>query len=327
MNILYIGGTGQISLPCVEQSIAAGHKVAVFNRGQRGEALPAGVESIVGDMNDAASYGALGDRKFDVVNQFMVFRPEQMQRDIEVFAGKTSQYIFISSASVYQKPPHHYVISEAKTPAVNPYWPYSQAKIACEELVKGSKNLPWTIVRPSHTVRSGMPTMVNEGDIVPQRMLQGKPVIVAGDGATPWTLTRSEDFAKPYVGLFGKQKALSDIFHITSDRGHTWDEIYRAIGRGLGVEAKIVHVPTDVLCRYKPDWDGPLLGDKTWTALFDNSKVKSVAGDFTCVEDIDGILKEPIRYFKKRQAEKGTVTSDTEALLDRIAADIGKLGA
>ena len=177
-------------------------------------------------MNDAAAYGALGARKFDVVNQFMVFRPEQMQRDIEVFAGNTSQYIFISSASVYEKPPRHYVITEERTPAINPYWPYSQDKIACEELVKGSKNLPWTIVRPSHTVRSGMPTMVNEGDIVPQRMLQGKPVIVAGDGATPWTLTRSEDFAKPYVGLFGKPKALSDIFHITSDRAHTWDEIY-----------------------------------------------------------------------------------------------------
>ena len=325
-SILYIGGTGQISLPCVEQSVAAGHKVAVFNRGKRGEPLPAGVESIVGDMNDKASYGALGARKFDVVNQFMAFTPEQMKRDIEVFAGNTSQYIFISSASVYEKLPKHYVITE-KTPAVNPFWPYSQNKIACETLVQESKNLPWTIVRPSHTVRSGLPTMVNEGDVVAQRMIQGKPVLVTGDGATPWTLTRSEDFAKPYIGLFGKPKAMSEIFHITADRGHTWDEIYNAIARGLGVEAKIVHVPTDTMIRYKKDWDGPLLGDKTWTALFDNSKVKSVAGDFTCVEDIDGILKEPIRYFKKRQAENGPVTSDLEPFYDRIAKEQSALGA
>jgi nucleoside-diphosphate-sugar epimerase len=277
-------------------------------------------------MNDAAAYGALGGRKFDVVAQFMAFTPTQMARDIEVFSGNTGQYIFISSASVYEKPPRHYVITE-ETPAINPYWPYSQNKIACEELVRGAGNLNWTIVRPSHTVRSGMPTMVNEGDIIPQRMLQGKPVIVAGDGATPWTLTRSEDFAKPFVGLLGNGRALGEIFHITSDRGHTWDEIYRAIGRGLGVEAKIVHVPTDTLIRYKADWDGPLLGDKTWTALFDNSKVKRVAGDVTCVTDIDGILEQSIRYFRKRQAEKGPVTSDLEPLYDRIVSEQAALGA
>lgn len=325
MNILYVGGTGQISLPCVEQSVAAGHKVAVFNRGKRGEPLPAGVEVIEGDMSDTAAYGALGGRTFDVVAQFMVFRPAQMQRDIEVFSGHTGQYIFISSASVYEKPPRHYVITE-ETPAVNPYWPYSQDKITCEEMIRGAKNLPWTIVRPSHTVRSGLPTMFNEGDIVAQRMAQGKPVIVAGDGSTPWTLTRSEDFAKPFAGLFGKPKALGEVFHITSDRAHTWDEIYSALARGLGTEAKIVHVPTDVLCRYKPDWDGPLLGDKTWCALFDNSKVKAVAGDFNCVEDIDQILKEPVRYFKKRQSANGPVASDLDPLFDRIAADVAKLG-
>jgi nucleoside-diphosphate-sugar epimerase len=256
----------------------------------------------------------------------MAFTPEQMAQDIKVFTGKTGQYIFISSASVYEKPASHYIITE-KTPAVNPYWPYSQAKIACENMLVASAGLPWTIVRPSHTVRSGLPTMMNEGDMIAYRMLAGKPVIVAGDGTTPWTLTRSADFAKPFVGLFGKPKALSDVFHITSDKGHTWDSIYRAIGRGLGTEAKIVHVPTDTLIRYKPDWEGPLLGDKTWTALFDNSKVKAVGGDFTSATDIDEILEESIAHVKKRMAAKGPQTFELDALYDRIAREQTALGA
>jgi nucleoside-diphosphate-sugar epimerase len=185
LSILYIGGTGQISLPCVEKSLAAGHSVTVFNRGQRDEALPKGARSITGDMKDQSVYRALGATHYDVVAQFMAFTPDQMEADIATFSGKTDQYVFISSASVYEKPPSGYIISEERTPAINPYWPYSQAKIACEELLKKQKTMPWTIVRPSHTVRSGLPTMMNEGDMVAHRMLAGKPVLVAGDGATP----------------------------------------------------------------------------------------------------------------------------------------------
>jgi nucleoside-diphosphate-sugar epimerase len=326
LNILFIGGTGQISLPCVEFAIKAGHKVSVFNRGIRDEALPKKAKTITGDMNDAKAYKKLGKTKWDVVCQFMVFTPEQMQQDIDTFAGSTGQYIFISSASVYEKPASHYVITE-KTPAVNPYWPYSQAKIACEEMLQKAKKLPWTIVRPSHTVRSGLPTMMNEGDMVAHRMLAGKPVLVAGDGTTPWTLTRSEDFAVPFTNLLGNKKALGEIFHITGDRGFTWDAIYKAIAKGLGVEAKIVHVPTDTLVRYKPDWEGPLVGDKTWAALFDNKKVKRVAGKFTCSEDLDVILKEPIAFFLKRLKANGTPTHDLSDLMDRIAAEQSALGA
>ena len=163
MKILFVGGTGQISLPCVELALADGHEVHVFNRGQRNEKLPEGVVSIVGDMKDPASYAQLGQQNWDVVAQFMVFTPEQMQQDIATFTGRTGQYIFISSASVYQKHPFAYMTSEATTPAINPYWPYSQAKIACENLMKASK-LNWTNVRPSHTTRSGFPTLLNEGD-------------------------------------------------------------------------------------------------------------------------------------------------------------------
>jgi nucleoside-diphosphate-sugar epimerase len=325
MNILFIGGTGQISLPCVELALKDGHKVTVFNRGQRNEAIPAGAESIVGDMKDPASYRKLGERNWDVVAQFMVFTPEQMQQDIDVFTGKTGQYIFISSASVYKKSIYEYITTEAGTPAENPYWPYSQAKIACENLMKGSK-LPWTNVRPSHTVRSGLPTMLNEGDVVAHRMLAGKQVLVTGDGTSIWTLTRSEDFAKPFVKLFANPHAIYEDFHITGDVGFTWDAIYTTIAKGLGVEAKIVHVPTDVVVRYKPDWAGPLLGDKTWTVLFDNSKVKKVAGDFTCETDLAKILAEPIRFVKQRIANKTPYNNDTEATIERIIADQEKLG-
>lgn len=325
LNVLFIGGTGQISLPCVQLAVEAGHKVTVFNRGRSEEKLPHGVRTIIGDMKDRASYGALGDERFDVVCQFMLFTPDQMDEDIRVFTGKTGQYIFISSASVYEKPARHYVITE-RTPAVNPYWPYSQAKIAAEEKLRATSGLPWTIVRPSHTVRNGIPSMMNDGDLSARRMLAGKPVIVCGDGTTPWTLTRSVDLAKPFIGLFGKEKAIGEDFHITADRGHGWDAIYRTIAKGLGVEAKIVHVPTDTLVRYHAEWEGPLMGDKTWAALFDNSKVKSVAGDFTCAEDLETILAEPIAHVKRRLAGPAPDAGAMDALFDRIAAEQSALG-
>lgn len=325
LSVLFVGGTGQISLPCVARAVAAGHRVSVYNRGQRGEALPAGVTSITGDMKDPEAYRALGQRGFDVVCQFMVFTPEQMAADLAVFAGHAAQYIFISSASVYEKPARHYVITE-KTPTVNPYWAYSRAKIACEALLKEQSALAWTIVRPSHTVRTGLPTMVGEGDLIARRMLAGKPVFVAGDGTAPWTLTRSVDFAVPFVGLFGKPEALDEDFHITSDRGYSWDAIYRTIARGLGVEAKIVHVPSDTLVRYRKDWEGPLLGDKTWAALFDNSKVKRVAGDFTCSEDLDTVLAEPIANLKRRLDGPPAPAHELDALIDRIVSEQSALG-
>jgi nucleoside-diphosphate-sugar epimerase len=324
MKVLFVGGTGQISLPCVELAVSAGHDVTVFNRGQRGEPVPKGAKLITGDMKDKTAYGALGAMNWDVVVQCIVFTPDQMQADIDVFSAHVGQYIFISSASVYQKPPLHYVITEA-TPAVNPYWPYSQAKIACENLMRSSK-LPWTNLRPSHTVRTGLPSMMNDGDGTAHRMIAGKPVLVCGDGSTPWTLSRSKDIAKPIVGLFGKQAALREDFHVTSDNAYGWDEIYHAIAKGLGVEAKIVHVPTDTLVAYHPEWGGPLLGDKTWAAVFDNSKTKRVAGDFECAKGIDVVLEESIAHVKARIAKTGPVVGPLDSLMDRIAAEQSALG-
>jgi nucleoside-diphosphate-sugar epimerase len=324
LTVLFIGGTGNISLPCVTEAVKAGHRVSVFNRGARGGALPPGVTAIQGDMKDAAAYRALGGRRFDVVCQFIAFTPGEIEADIAAFAGQTGQYIFISSASVYQKPPRHYVITEA-TPAINPYWRYSQDKIACEAAVKAAKGLAWTIVRPSHTVRTMLPTTFNEGDSVARRMLAKKPVIVVGDGSTPWTLTRCADFAVPFVRLFGKKDALSDTFHITADHAYTWNEIYRGIAAGLGVEADLVHVPTDTLIRYRAEWEGPLLGDKSWTALFDNSKVKRVVGDFTCEKDLAKVLAEPVASVKERLKAPAQL-DPLEPLLDRICKEQRGLG-
>lgn len=324
MTVLFIGGTGQISYPCVADAVAQGHHVSVYNRGKRADALPPGVTSITGDLA-GPEYADLAKAKYDVVCQFIAFTPDQVARDIEVFSGHCGQYIFISSASVYQKPARHYVITE-ETPAVNPYWPYSQAKIACEELLQGTTNLPWTIIRPSHTVRTGLPIMIGDSDVMARRMLDGEPTIVAGDGNTPWTLTRSVDFAVPFVRLFGKPKALNDIFHITNDRAHIWDNIQNAIARLLGVEGRIVHVPTDTLIRYIPEWTGPLVGDKSWSAIFDNSKVKSVVGDFSCAEGLDEILAEPIMHLKQRLAANRPPKGDFDALVDRICTEQSRLG-
>jgi nucleoside-diphosphate-sugar epimerase len=325
LSVLFIGGTGQISLPCVHEAVAAGHKVTVMNRGQTAVGLPGGVETIVGAVGDASGYANLGDKRFDVVCQFRVYTAEQMQRDIDTFTGRTGQYVFISSASVYQKPAPHYVITE-KTPLENPYWQYSRDKIACEALLRAQNGLPWTIVRPSHTVRTGMPLAIGDGDAVARRLLRGAPVIVHGDGTSLWTVTRCRDFAVPFVRLFGNPKAIGDDFQITNDRAFTWDEITNAIATGLGVGASIVHVPTDTLVRYHPAWEGPLMGDKSWSALFDNSKVKGVVGDFTCAQNLPTIVEESIASFKARNKTASQAPHELDPLMDRICAEQMGLG-
>jgi nucleoside-diphosphate-sugar epimerase len=324
LSILFIGGTGQISLPCVSEAIASGHKVTVLNRGKSDIALPKGVETIVGDMHGDA-YANLGDKHFDVVAQFRLYTAPEMERDIKTFTGKTGQYVFISSASAYQKPAKHYIITE-KTPLENPYWQYSRDKIACELALRNQSKLPYTIVRPSHTVRTGMPVQIGDSDTSLRRMIAGKPLIISGDGTSLWTLTRSVDFAVPFVKLFGNPKAINDDFQITSDRGFTWDQIHDAIGRAFGVKAIHCHVPTDTLVRYNKAWEGPLTGDKSWSALFDNSKVKSAAGDFKASTDLDKILEESVIHAKERLKKPAPPMSDEEKLMERIIAAQSALG-
>ncbi len=318
LSVLYIGGTGQISLPCVEASVRAGHKVTVLNRGRTAVALPAGVEARVGDMDDMA-YRELADDRFDVVAQFRVYTADQMKRDIATFTGKTGQYVFISSASVYEKPVRHYMMTE-RTPLENKFWQYSRDKIACERLLRDQDKLAYTIVRPSHTVRTAMPIQVGNADLVLRRMISGKPVIIAGDGSSLWTLTRAIDLAEPFVRLLGNSRALDDDFHITTDRGFTWNQIHDAIARGLGVASSHAHVPTETLIRYVKEWEGGLMGDKTWSALFDNSKVKSVAGPFEASQDLDEILSDSIVHAKERLKAAAPAESEEDRLMDRIIA-------
>jgi len=314
LRVLFVGGTGQISLPCVQQAVAAGHDVSVLNRGSGNGELPGGARQISSDFRDDVSYAAAAQGHYDVVCQFILFEPQDAQRDVALFAGRTGQYIFISSASAYKKPATIFPITE-DVPLGNPFWQYSQKKAACETILMHQDGLPVTIVRPSHTVRTRFPTAFSEGDTLLARLIQGKPVIVPGDGTSLWTLTRAEDFAAPFIRLFGKQAALGKAFHLTSDNAFTWNTIYQAIGRAVGRTAELVHVPTDNLIRFNTDWEGPLLGDKAHSTLFDNSRIQSITGAFSCESDIDRILEPVARHW---HANGGTNTTQASSELDAL---------
>ncbi len=329
MKVLYIGGTGEISYSCILAGARLGHEIAVFNRGRCEEPLPPGVRQIVGDMNDDASYRRLlGEERFDVVCQFRAYADETIRRDLEVFGGRCGQYVFISSASAYQKPPKRLVVTE-DTPLENPYWDYSRAKARMEATLlswHAEGRLPVTIVRPSHTHRRRFPGGIGNGDDWAWRILHGKAVLVYGDGTSLWTLTHSDDFAEPFVRLLGNSRALGEAFHITRHmESYTWNEIYRQIAVALDAEARIVHVPTDTLLRYNPEWTGPLLGDKHWPVLFDNRKVMSVAGRFECkVSLVDGMAGAAEHY--RRRAKEYVPDPRRHALFDRIADEQQALG-
>lgn len=315
MRVLYIGGSGEISFDCIHESLRLGHQVTVFNRGNSNTGLPADCQFLRGDVEDDAAYAELAARNFDVVCQFRLFSPAALRRDIEVFAGHCRQYVFISSASAYAKPVRSLPITET-TPLRNPHWAYSRAKAEMEALLQAQRALPFTIVRPSHTYRTKCPTALG-GEV--SRMLRGKPVIVHGDGESLWTVTHASDFARPFARLLGEPRALGEAFHITHDRQWPWNEIFQAIAAALGVaDLHIVHVASDTLVRYQPEWEGPLLGDKSPSVRFDNRKIKSVAGDFECVFDVWEGMKRVAREYPP-DPDKFDAAQD--ALYDRIIGD------
>jgi len=327
-SVLYIGGTGEISQACVEEAVRAGQKVTVFNRGSRAEPLPEGVEHVVGDLKDDTAYAALADRRFDAVCQYLAFDPGAVQRDIDTFAGRCGQYVYISSASAYQKPCRDHVITE-DTPLENPFWEYSRNKAACEKLLleaHAAGTLPVTIVRPSHTHRTRFPGTFVGGDHWAWRIMQGKPVIAHGDGQALWTLTHSADYARAFVKLCGNDRALGEAFHITRDRGHTWHVIYAAMGRVLGQAPEVRHIASDVLVRYNPHWEGPLHGDKTNSVVFDNRKVSEAVGGWRCELSLDEGLERAGAFVKQRLADGYTPDAEQDALIDRIIADHEALG-
>lgn len=323
MKVLYIGGTGEISFDCIGQSVKLGHEVSVYNRGNNNAGLPPEVNFITGDIHDDAAYSKLADENFDVVCQFRLFSPDEIKRDIKLFAGHCKQYVFISTASAYRKPVRNLPITE-RTPLINPYWAYSRAKAEMEQLLREQAGLPYTIVRPSHTYRTHMPTPLS-GNMDVSRLLRGKPIIVHGDGESLWTVTHARDFAPPFVKLLGNEMTLGEDFHITNDRQWTWNEILEAVAGALGVEDyRFVHVPTDTLVRYNPDWAGPLHGDKAASVIFDNTKVKSVVGDFDCPIDPRQGMKLVAEFFPP---DARNFDPATDKLLDRIIAEQSALGA
>ena len=320
MRVLYIGGTGEISFDCIHESVRLGHDVTVFNRGRHNAGLPAGCRLLKGDVEDDAAYGGLPGLNFDAVCQFRLFTPAAIERDIGLFAGHCGQYVFISSASAYRKPVRGLPITEAM-PLENPFWDYSRAKAAMEARLQAQGRLPYTIVRPSHTYRARMPTPM--GTIEVSRMLRGKPVVLHGDGESLWTVTHAEDFARPFARLLGERRALGEAFHITGDRAWSWNEIFEAIAAALGVPLALVHVASDTLVRYRREWEGPLHGDKSASALFDNRKVKGVVGDFDCpIDPWRGMKMVADRY--PPPADEFDPALDQ--LLDRIVTDQERLG-
>lgn len=319
MRVLFIGGSGEISFEAIHEAVRLGHDVSVFNRGRNNAGLPPECHFIIGDIEDDASYGRLRADHFDVVCQFRLFTPEAIRRDLSVFTGACGQYVFISTASAYAKPVRNLPITE-ETPLRNPFWEYSRLKARMEDVLRGQDGLPYTIVRPSHTYRTKMTTALG-GE--PSRLLRGKPVIVHGDGESLWTITHSRDFARPFARLLGNTRALGEAFHITNDRSWSWNEIFLAVAAALEIEhPQLVHVASDTLVRYNAEWQGKLLGDKAVSVRFDNSKIKSVVGDFDCpIDPWQGMRLVAASFPPKRDYDP-----DLDALHDRIIAEQDRLG-
>lgn len=289
MRALFIGGTGTISGAVVRLAMARGWDVTLLKRTADG--VPQGAQWLQADIRDTARVETLlAGRRFDAVAQFVAFTPADVQRDMALFAGKTEQYLFISSASAYQKPIAMLPITES-TPLVNPYWQYSRDKAACEDALLAryrAEGFPVTIVRPSHTYNDQkLPVCLHGakgGWQTLARMQAGKPVLLPGDGNSLWTMTHADDFAKGFVGLMGNPRALGQAVHITTDEALTWRQIYETLARAVGAPLNAVCVPSEFLAAHSGAYDftGALLGDKAANVLFDNTKIKRLAPGFCC---------------------------------------------
>lgn len=305
MKVLFIGGTGTISMAITRKVAEEGHELFLLNRGNRKEEGLEKVTYLTADINSEEDKvkELIAEHQFDVVADFIAFVPEQLERDYRIFKGKTKQFIFISSASAYQKPASDYRIQES-TPLANPYWEYSRNKIACEDYLMKlyrEEQFPVTIVRPSHTYDERNIPMGLHGDMGSwqnvKRMLEGKPVLVHGDGSSLWTMTHNSDFAKGFVGLMGNIHAIGEAVQITSDETLTWNQIYKTIADGLGVEFKPYYVSStflDECSRY--DLRGALLGDKANSVVFENHKLKRLVPDFVATKRFDTGVRESIAY-------------------------------
>lgn len=316
-SVLYIGGTGEISYECLLASVRAGLRCYVFNRGIDPQPLPQGVTRIVGDLSKPQDLQRLAQQRFDVVCQFKAYLPSEVQRDIELFKGNCVQYLFISTASAYQKPNLNTPITE-QTPLVNPYWNYSHQKILCEQLLQQTANFPWTIVRPSLTYNRRFPGTFISGEDIVWRMRNAKPVVLHSDGQAMWTLTHSRDFATLFTPLLGNPKAKNDIFQIMTDTAFSWNHIYTVVGQVIGVQPRFAYVPMPTLAKAHRDWVGPLVGDKGWTTLFDTRKIQSISGAVANPVPIETGFKAIWEQTKDR-ADQFKPDLALHALIDQLA--------
>lgn len=325
MKILFIGGSGVISRAATEQTLAAGHELWLLNRGRRRPIE--GVRSLVADLADLGSVrAALAGHTWDVVVQWVAFAPADIRRDLELFRATTRQYIFISSASVYQKPLAHYLITES-TPRANPHWEYSRLKIACEQELEAAHQatgFPGVIVRPSLTYGDDQVPLVlnawNQSWTTIDRMRRGAPVIIPGDGSSLWTITHNTDFAQGLIGLFGLPATHGHAFHITSDEVLTWNQIFFQAAQAAGVRApKFVHIPSDFIIACVPAVEGTLLGDKAVSAVFDNTKIKRFVPGFTARMSFAAGIRRTVTWFDADPARQ-QIDDATNLRWDKLAA-------
>ncbi len=303
MKVLFIGGTGNISSASSQLAVKNNIELVHLNRGQSKDYRFQEIETLVCDINNPEeAHNILRNKKYDAVVNWICFTPDQIKRDIELFRDITSQYIFISSATVYEKPPKYFIVTE-NTSRNNPYWKYAQDKIACEqelERARAETGFTYTIVRPSYTYGyTWIPTGLSARCYNPvYRIKNRQPIIVHGDGQSLWTMTHNTDFAKGLVGLLGNSKAYNKDFHITSDEVLTWDQVHQIIGEIVGVEPNIVHIPSDFIHKTDPETGVGLLGDKACSFVFDNSKIKSVVPGFEATILFKEGIRTSIEWFE-----------------------------
>ncbi len=321
-RVLIVGGNGILSWWVSKLAVELGYDVSQITRGQSFDRPPIdGATILRGDADNPASIrAAIGGADFDIVANFRAYRPEQVAADIQLFGGRAGQYLFVSSASAYQKPIAALPIVES-TPLRNPFWHYSREKIACEDLLVAAyraSGFPSTIVRPSHTYDGGnMP--LPGGWTAFQRMLDGKPIVIHGDGTSWWTLTHSRDFARAFVGLFGNPHALGSAVHITSDEHLTWDDIARLLGRAIGVKPVLVHVASERIARELPDLGPGLLGDWSHSVIFDNSRIRNLVPGWAATTPFSAGARDVAEWYSSVPSRK-VVDRMLNAAWDRLAA-------
>jgi nucleoside-diphosphate-sugar epimerase len=325
MKVLFIGGTGIISSACAQLALERGIELYLLNRGQSARPAPENARLLQGDIRQPEQVAQLiGSQTFEAVVDWIAFTPQHIEIDLSLFRGKTGQFVFISSASAYQTPPASLPVTES-TSLDNPYWEYSRNKIACEQRLMQAyraEKFPVTIVRPSHTYDQTLLPM-HGGYTMVERMRKGKPVIVHGDGTSLWVLTHHADFARAFVGLLGNSHAIGDAFQITSDEWLTWDQIYTLVAQAAGAEAKLVHVPSELIAAYDPEWGASLLGDKSNSMIFDNSKIKRVVPDFVASIPFAQGARQIIQWYDA-DPRRRQVDQEFDAIVERILAGYQK---